>query len=98
MTDIPARYVRLAAYVVGEELARRQRYGHPIPQALHQLLAALNSALSVCGQPAPPDVSRLKTTKQLATEWGCTARTVRRKAAAAGGRKIHNRWIFEEDT
>jgi hypothetical protein len=93
------RHIRIAAYFVGQEIVRRRRFGHPIPAALHDLAAALTSALSAPGQASgttTPDPSRWKTTDQLATEWGCTSRTVRRSAAAAGGRKIHDRWVFED--
>jgi hypothetical protein len=31
------KHIRLAAYFIGEEIQRRQRFGHPIPAALHEL-------------------------------------------------------------
>ena len=62
---------------------------------LRELAAALNSTLAADGHPTESVLSRLKTTKQLAAEWGCSTRTVRRKAEKAGGRKIDGRrWVF----
>lgn len=89
-------HLRVAAYVVGQEIERRRRYGHPIPAAMREALDAINSALSVDGRAAVPVLSRLKTTEQLAAEWGCRPRTVRRKAAAAGAKKIGRQWLFED--
>ena len=88
---------RVCAWVISEEIARRQRRGVPVPQALRDTLAAVNRELSVCGQSAAPVLSRLKTTEQLAAEWNCTPRTVRRRAAVSGARKIHGLWIFDEE-
>ncbi|WP_155771488.1 hypothetical protein [Mycobacterium asiaticum] len=84
--------------MAGEEIRRRQRFGHPVPSTLRDLLDALNCELSAEGNPAPPDAPAWKTTKELAAEWGCTPRTVRNKAAAAGGKLVAGRYIFPEDT
>ena len=92
------KHIRLAAYFIGEEIQRRQRFGYPIPQSLRELPDALNRALFADEQPSVPVLPRLKTTKELAAEWKCSPMTVRRKAEAAGGRKIDGRWIFEGDT
>lgn len=94
------RHLRLCAYIISEEIGRRQRFGHQIPSALRDLDAALNCALSADGHetlPTTPDPSRWKTTEQLAAESGCTARTVRRRAAAAGAVKIGGQWIFDQE-
>jgi hypothetical protein len=42
---LSSKHVRAAAYMVGEELARRRRNGHPIPAALCDLDAALRRAI-----------------------------------------------------
>ena len=86
-----------AAYVILDAMHRLNVSGEQIPLRWPRLLDALNRSLSAGGRVEGVDLSRLKTTKQLAAEWRCTARTVRRKAKAAGGRKV-NGWIFPEDT
>lgn len=94
------RHIRQAAYWIGEEIERRRRFGHPIPPSLGDLFAVLNCEVSARGRESgvtAPDPSRWKTTKQLAAELGCNARTVRRRAAEAGGRKIHDRWVFDQE-
>lgn len=98
MSGLAPQYVRAAAYVVGEEIRRRQQFGHPVPLSLRELEAALNCAMSAREHRERRDLSTLRTTKQLAAEWRCTTRTVRRKAEAAGGQLIAGRWIFPEDT
>jgi hypothetical protein len=98
MTGLTPQHISRAAHWVGEEIRRRQRFGHPVPSALRDLLDALNRELSAGGNPIPPDAPAWKTTKQLAAQWGCTPKTVRNKAKAAGGRKFNGRWIFPEDT
>lgn len=98
MSGIARQHISQAAYWIGEEIRRRQRYGTPVPNGLRELHAALNRELSAGGKPAHTDSPAWKTTKQLATEWGCTSRTVRNRAQAAGGQLIAGRWIFPEDT
>jgi hypothetical protein len=94
---IEHRHLRVLSWIVTDEIARRQLYGHPIPPALRDVHAALQRELSAAGQPDTPVLSRLKTTEQLAAEWGCSARTVRRRAAATGARKLPSgHWVFEE--
>jgi hypothetical protein len=97
VTDLADKHVRLASYIVGEEIVRRRRFGHPIPQALRELDAALSRALCAAAQPETPVVKGLKTTTELAREWRCSAMTVRRRAAAAGARKLGNQWIFDQE-
>jgi hypothetical protein len=98
MTGLTPQHISRAAHLAGEEIRRRQRFGHPVPSSLRDLLDALNSELSAGGNPTPPNAPAWKTTKQLAAEQGCTPRTVRNKAAAAGGQLVGGRWIFPEDT
>lgn len=90
-------HLRVAAYVVGQEIERRRRYGHPIPAAMREALDAINSALFAGEHADEPVMPRFKTTKELAAEWNCTPMTVRRKAAAAGAQKIGGRWLFKEN-
>lgn len=97
MTDPDRQLISEAAYVIGDAIGRLQVSRQRIPLRWPRLLDALNRTLSAGGHRERVDLSALKTTEQLATEWGCTARTVRRKAEAAGARKV-NGWIFPEDT
>lgn len=97
MTSSDRQLIGEAAYVLGEAMSRLNIAGHRIPLRWPRLHAALIRRLSAGGQAERVDLSGLKTTKQLAAEWRCHARTVRRKAEAAGGRKV-NGWIFPEDT
>ncbi|ODR06424.1 hypothetical protein BHQ21_11585 [Mycobacterium sherrisii] len=96
MTDTD-RLLGEAAFVIGDVIAMLRVSRRRIPLRWLRLLDALNRSLSAGGHRERVDLSALKTTKQLAAEWGCDARTVRRKAAAAGGRKVHG-WIFPEGT
>lgn len=98
MTEVAAKHIRQAAFFIGEDLRRRRDRKEQIPRALREVSEALTSALFADEQPTAPVLSNLKSTKELAAEWNCTPTTVRRRAAAAGGRKINGRWIFEEDT
>lgn len=86
-----------AAYVLGEAMSRLTVAGQRVPLRWPRLHTALIRRLSAGGHPERVGLSALKTTEQLATEWGCHARTVRRKAEAAGARKV-NGWIFPEGT
>lgn len=86
-----------ATYVIADAIRLFNVSGQRTPLRWPKLLHALNRRLSAGGHLDRGDLSALKTTEQLASEWGCTARTVRRKAEAAGGRKV-NGWIFPEDT
>lgn len=98
--SLSGRHVRLAAYVIGEEVKRRRLFGHPTPPELLEVHHALQQEMTARGHetsPAVVDPSRWKTTDQLAAQWHCSPRTVRRRAAAAGARKIHNRWLFCDD-
>lgn len=97
MTDPDRQLIGEAAYVIRDAIHRLNVSGERIPLRWPRLLDALNRRLSVGGHRDRVDLSALKTTEQLASEWGCTARTVRRKAEAADGRKV-NGWIFQEDT
>lgn len=99
MAEVSDELLQLAAYVVGQELDRRRRFGHPIPPVLRNLETALGQAMSANGPPPRPttlDSSRLKTTADLAAEWQCTTRTVRRRAAASGAEKVGGRWLFDQ--
>ena len=91
------RLIGEAAFVITDAICRLNISGERIPRRWPRLLDALNRSLSVSGHRERVDLSTLKTAEQLAAEWGCTPRTVRRKAEAAGGRKV-NGWIFPEDT
>lgn len=97
LTDTDRRLIGEAAFVIGDVIALLRVSGQRIPLRWLRLLDALNRSLSAAGHRERVDLSALKTTKQLAAEWGCDARTVRRKAEVAGGRKVHG-WIFPEDT
>lgn len=94
MSGLTPQHVKRAAHLASEEIRRRRRFGHPVPSTLRELLDALNRELSAGGSPAPPDAPPWRTTKELAAEWGCTPRTVRNKAKAAGGKLIGGRWFI----
>jgi hypothetical protein len=96
-TDRDRQLIGEAAYVITDAMRRLNISGEQIPLRWPRLLDALNRELSAGGHRDRVDLSALKTTEQLAAEWGCTTRTVRRKAEAAGGRKV-NGWIFLEET
>lgn len=97
MTDPDRQLIGEAAFVVRDAILRLNVSGERIPLRWPKVLAALNRHLSAGGRRDRGDLSGLKTTGQLAAEWSCTPRTVRRKAEAAGARKV-NGWIFPEDT
>ncbi|SLE60961.1 Uncharacterised protein [Mycobacteroides abscessus subsp. massiliense] len=97
MTDSDRQLIGEAAFVIADAIRLLRVSGQRIPLRWPRLLNALNRSLSAGGHREPVDLSALKTTKQLAAEWGCDARTVRRKAETAGARKV-NGWIFPEDT
>lgn len=97
MTDHDRQLIGEATHVIADAIRLLNVSGQRLPLRWPKTLAALNRRLSADGQPKRVDLSALKTTEQLASEWGCTARTVRRKAEAAGGRKV-NGWIFPEGT
>lgn len=98
MTEIAARYVQLAAYVTHQEIERRQRFGHPVPQSLRDLDAALHKALlSNPGQQVCQTVTgttQWETAKERARRLGVDSRTVRRHAHRYGGRKVGQQWAF----
>ena len=97
MTGTDRQLVGEAAFVIADAIRLLRVSGQRIPLRWPRLLDALNRSLSAGGHREGVDLSALKTTEQLAAEWGCHARTVRRKAEAAGARKV-NGWIFPEDT
>lgn len=87
------------AYEYAEAIARRRRLGQPIPRAMQETLDAANRYLSKVGHPAGEtsvELSRLKTQRQLADEFGCCTRTVRRRAEALGWRKF-NGYILDQE-
>lgn len=100
MTELSPRHLRIAAYVVGEDLARRSRFGHPVPAALRDLEAALRRAiLSESGHEtctSDDAESCLETAEQLAERIGVTARTIRRNATRYGGTKVGDQWVFSK--
>ncbi|ULE32582.1 hypothetical protein [Mycobacterium sp. IDR2000157661] len=98
MSGLSRHHISRAAYWIGEEIRRRQQFGITVPTALRDLHAALNRELSAAGKPQHPDSPAWKTTKQLADEWGCTPKTVRNRARAAGMKPVAGRYIFPEDT
>lgn len=92
------RHIAQAAYVVGEEIARRRRTGVPIPRHLSELHRALLAEVSATGQrtcETPTAQTQLETTPQRAQRLGVSERTIRRRAAARGEPRIGNRYIFE---
>lgn len=97
MSEYDRQLIGEAAFAIRDAMHRLNASGSQIPPRWRLLLVALNRRLSAGGRRDRVDLSALKTTAQLAAEWGVTARTVRRKAEAAGARKI-NGWIFPEDT
>lgn len=97
MSGLAAHHISAAAYLIGQVIEERRRFGHPIPPWLRDLEAALNRELSAGGNQPHPDRPVWKTTKQLAAEWGCTTRTVRNRARAAGGELVAGRWLIRED-
>lgn len=94
--DPERQLVGEAAYTIADAMRLMKISGQRIPLRWPRVLDALNRHLSAGGRPNRADLSALKTTKQLAAEWNCNPRTVRRKAEAAGARKV-NGWIFPED-
>lgn len=92
------RQLAQAAYVVGEELARRKRTGIPIHPHLVELHHVLLTEVSATGHLAcetPTTETRLETAQQRAQRLGVSERTIRRRAAARGEPRIGNRYLFE---
>ncbi|MFT9573736.1 hypothetical protein [Mycobacteroides abscessus] len=97
--QVSVRDLRTAAWVLGEELARRRRHGVPIPIALRQAWEALQRSMSDNGHiPGHAETvgADLETVQQRAERLGVSARTVRRQALKSGQRKVGGRWIFDE--
>src|SRR5690625_4207916 len=101
MAALEHRDVVLAAYVVGEEISRRRRFGHPVPRALAELHATLNRAIVTedgqIGSPPVESDSRWSA-ERLAAHLGVSARTVRRNARRYGGTKVGTQWTFPART
>lgn len=96
---VSVRDLRTAAWIVGEELARRRRQGAPIPPALHRTWKALRCSVSDSGQVSGhPETAgaELETVQQRAERLGVSPRTIRRHALKSGQRKVGGRWIFDE--
>lgn len=96
---VSVRDLRTAAWVLGEELARRRRHGVPIPPALHRTCEALRRSVSDSGQVSGHSETvgaDLETVQQRAERLGVSARTIRRRALKSGQRKVGGRWIFDE--
>lgn len=97
--QVSVRDLRTAAWVLGEELARRRRQGVPIPPALRQTWEALQRSMSDSGQVSghsETEGPELETVQQRAERLGVSARTIRRRALKSGQRKVGGRWIFDE--
>src|SRR5690625_3647056 len=101
MATLEHRDVVLAAYVVGEEISRRRRFGHPVPRTLTDLATTLNRAvLAEDGQiaTAPAESDSRWSAERLAAHLGVSARTVRRNARRYGGTKVGTQWTFPART
>ena len=97
---LSARHLAEAAYLTGEELARRRRTGIPVPRHLVELYDVLLAEVSACGQqacqsPTAEPALTLETSRQRANRVGISERTIRRRAAARGQTRIGNRYVFE---
>jgi len=104
------RHVSQCAYVVEQEIVRRQIAGIPIPTALTNLHRALLDELSVdrlrrrwqleASGSGPgiaesaPGPEQLESTADVAERLGVTDRTVRRRAARQGVPKVGGRYLF----
>lgn len=103
------RQLRIAAYIVGEEIARRQRFGNAVPDAFRSVHSAL--VREVCRDrdsfacENTHGAARLTAT-ELAQRLGVSTRTVQRRAAAqnipmTAGRYLfttqHNSMTYDED-
>ena len=91
------RQLRICAWIVSEELARRQRFGHAVPAAFRDLHAALLREVS---QPRHLIVeithtaARLVTAAELAASHGVSTRTVQRRARKQGIQLTGGRYLF----
>lgn len=97
---LSARHLKGAAYIVGQELARRQRHNIPIPQYLRDLYPALLREVSESGHVScqtRTGPAELETTAQIAKRLGISERTVRRHAARNGIKPIAGRYLFERN-
>ena len=104
-------HIRQAAWLVGEEISRRNIAAIPVPRALRDLHRALLDELSVqnlrrqwqqelsaSGQQPGQIYSapgELESTADVAQRLGCSERTVRRHAAANGAHRIGGRYLFD---
>lgn len=104
------QHLRRCAYVVAEEIRRRNIAAIPVPQALTDLHRALADELSVQQvrrrwqqdvAASGHDIAQtltgaggLESTADFAARLGLSERTARRRAAASGAQRIGNRWVF----
>jgi hypothetical protein len=97
------RDIRVAGYVVGEEIRRRTINGWPVPSALRDVHASLlrevesNHGQVACQNGSSAPQSEPETARQVAARYGVHHRTVRRHPERYGGRKVAGRWIFEQE-
>ena len=97
---LTGRHIRVLAWLAAEEIARRQRFGIPVPQALRDVHTALTRELSqprhdVCETPTDP--ARLVTAAELARQHGVSKRTVQRRARKQGVRPVAGRYLFQRE-
>lgn len=93
--------VEACLYLVGDDIERRTRYGHPVPTMLRDLHRRLALALSGHGRETAETDStptQFETTAEKADRLGVTPRTIRRRAQASGARRVGHQWIFERET
>ena len=96
--SLSPRHIRIAAYVVSEELARRRRSGVPIPAWALELHRALACELADHGHEssaAPTQPATLETVAERDQRLGVRQRTVRRYARRTGAQRLGHAWIFE---
>src|SRR5690625_1200213 len=101
MATLAHHHLQRAAYWIGEEIARRQRFGHPVPPGLRDLHTVLNRAVlaedgQIATAPAEPDSHW--SADELAAFLGISSRSVRRNARRYGGQKVGTQWTFPART
>lgn len=98
MSGPAPHHISAAAYLIGQVLDERRRFGHPIPSWLRDLHEAFSRAVSAnghqtCQTGSAP--SRLETTAEQAQRLGVSERTIRRRAAREGVNRTAGRYLFE---
>jgi hypothetical protein len=91
------RHIRVAGFLLGEELARRRRTGAPIPALMTETHRALTTELDACAyEPCGATTASLtiENVKTRSRRLKVSESTVRRNAIQTGAQKIGRDWFW----